>query len=553
MYTNYRSPYSNDPYANDPNADDENGNADQMPDQWQDPDPQYDTEGQGQQDPLTQNKTNAIDELMRTLALNIPVGEGIISRAPGTNLLSLVSDSDSSYPSSSDNGYDTPDDAQSTERVPEPEQPSEPRANGPAIQKEIERVKGASSASLKDRYAAYLLATRNQDEINHMQSAGISDDELQNDVNTPGFVAFNRRLDAGNLNVSGLYDKAKKIADRLNAPPDSREFTDSRYEAAQQRTPEEARAFKEEIAAATARHFFDLLKPETPRDTDFNDRRYDSRGEPDAEELDRRNTKKLHDDISSIVQKIDQLSSDKKEDAKPLPSVELSKLPQKKLPNSNGDGFKIIDGYRPYFDSAVEKTGVDGASLRAMAKTESGGEKNPATARSGSSAVAPSGVMQIYGPTWTGTVKNHKELSQYKDFAKYRSDPEVNILVGAYAFQDIRKLINIPSSDPNFEKLSFAAYNGGPSTINYAYENAKADHQNDPGSAVLDPKYLEPAIKKSGIYKYYTEGSGQGVNPYLPGKPGGSKEKAEQWAIKTKFKEVSEYAQKVFGYREKEE
>ncbi|MFZ6757962.1 transglycosylase SLT domain-containing protein [Undibacterium sp. Ji50W] len=548
MYTNYRSPYSNDPYA-----DDENGDADQMPDQSQGADPQDDAAGEGQQDELTQNKTNSVDELMHYLAMNIPVGEGIISRPSGADLLALANNSDSDYPSSLDSGYDAPDAGPTAEQTPEPAEASEPRAINPAMQKEIDQVKGASSASLKDRYAAYLLATRNQDEINHMQSAGIPDDELQTDVSTPEFAAFNRRLDAGNVNVSGLYDKAKKIADRMNAPPDPREFTDARNEAAQRRTPEEAQAFKEELAAATARHFFDLLKPETSKDTDVNDKRVDSKDEPDTEELDSRNTQKLHDDISSIVQKIDQLSSDKKEESSPLPSIELNKLAKIKSPSSNGDGFKIIDGYRSYFDAAVKKTGVDGASLRAMAKTESGGEKNPATARSGESAVAPSGVMQIYGPTWTGTVKNHKELSQYKDFAKYRSDPEVNILVGAYAFQDIRKLINIPSSDPNFEKLSFAAYNGGPSTINYAYENAKADHQSDPGSAVLDPKYLEPAIKKSEIYKYYTEGSGQKFNPYLPGKPGGSKEKAEQWAIKTKFKEVSEYAQKVFGYREKEE
>ncbi|WP_422979763.1 transglycosylase SLT domain-containing protein [Undibacterium sp. Ji49W] len=431
--------------------------------------------------------------------------------------------------------------------MPESQQPSEPRAISPAMQKEIEQVKGASSASLKDRYAAYLLATRNQDEINHMQSAGIPDDELQNDVNTPGFAAFNRQLDAGNVNISGLYDKAKKIADRLNAPPDSREFTDSRYEAAQQRTPEEAQAFKEEIAAATARHFFDLLKPETPRDTDFNDRRYDSRGEPDAEELDRRNTRKLHDDISKTVQKIDQLSLPKNDNAKPLPSIELSKLP-----NSNGDGFKIIDGYRSYFDSAVEKTDVDGASLRAMAKVESGGTNDPATSRAGSSPGAASGVMQVIGDTWKGTVKKHKELSQYSDFAKYRSDPEVNILVGAYAFQDIRKAINISSSDPNFEKLSFAAYNAGPGTINKAIANAKEDNQSDPAATALNPKYLAPAIEDTGIYSYYLKGGGSKYNPYLPGKPGASAEKAEQWAIDAKLKEVSEYAKKVLGYREKE-
>ncbi|MFZ6769940.1 lytic transglycosylase domain-containing protein [Undibacterium sp. Di26W] len=547
MYTNYRSPFSNNPYA-----DDENGDADQMPDQSQGADPQYDAAGESQQDELTQNKTNSVDELMHYLAMNIPVGEGIISRPSGADLLALANNSDSDYPSSFDSGYDAPDAGPTAEQTPEPPEASEARAISPEIQKEIDQVKGASSASLKDRYAAYLLATRKQDEISHMQSAVIPDDELQTDVSTPEFAAFNRRLDAGNVNVSGLYDKAKKIADRMNAPPDPREFTDARNEAAQRRTPEEAQAFKEELAAATARHFFDLLKPETSKDTDVNDRRADSKDEPDTEELDRRNTQKLHDDISSIVQKIDQLSSDKKEGTDQIAKNGSDKVGKIKIPDVNPKAQKKYQEYRPYFDAAAEAAGVDAASLRAMAKVETGGTPDPANARNSKKPGAATGVLQLTPDTWADTVKRHKELAKYNNFSKYSTDPEANIMVGAFALKDKGDAINVPKKHPDFYALTIAAYNAGQGTINEAIGNAARDNQKDPQAAAMNPKYLGPAIASTHIDRYYLDGHGGEKNPYNPGKPGASEKKAKQWAIDAKVMEISQYVPKMYHYKSSE-
>lgn len=197
-----------------------------------------------------------------------------------------------------------------------------------------------------------------------------------------------------------------------------------------------------------------------------------------------------------------------------------------------------IKQYDPYIQEASARFGVSVEKIRAIIATES---KGVPTASSGSAF----GLMQVTMGTWKYVQQHHPELAQY-DFSEW-TDPRVNILFGTATLKDKTGLIGVDGSNPHFAELAVTAYNAGEGTVLQAMQNARHAGSKDPAADCMKPEFLKPAIRKTGIYKYYLTGQGKKMNPHASDP---TSEEAIATAVDLKYNEVSKYPGIVKQYLE---
>ncbi|WP_052430406.1 eCIS core domain-containing protein [Sporocytophaga myxococcoides] len=194
------------------------------------------------------------------------------------------------------------------------------------------------------------------------------------------------------------------------------------------------------------------------------------------------------------------------------------------------DVLKSVSDYKDDIASACQQYGIEEKQLKAIIAVESAGIKD---ATSGSAF----GLMQLTEETWNDTRKRYPELKAY-DFGTYWKNPKVNIMFGAATFKLKLKSVGVNSQDKNFAAIAITAYNAGEGTVKKAINYASAAGCKDPYSECFNAQYLKPAIKDTGIYKYYLTGKGKKSN-----KTGSIEE-----AIELKYNEVLAYPNKVNEY-----
>lgn len=194
------------------------------------------------------------------------------------------------------------------------------------------------------------------------------------------------------------------------------------------------------------------------------------------------------------------------------------------------DVLKSVSDYNEEIASASQQYGIEEKQLKAIIAVESAGIKD---ATSGSAF----GLMQLTEETWNDTRKRYPELKAY-DFGTYWKNPKVNIMFGAATFKLKLKSVGVNSQDKNFAAIAITAYNAGEGTVKKAIKYASAAGSKDPYSECFNAQYLKPAIKDTGIYKYYLTGKGKKSN-----KTGSVDE-----AIELKYNEVLAYPNKVNEY-----
>ena len=115
--------------------------------------------------------------------------------------------------------------------------------------------------------------------------------------------------------------------------------------------------------------------------------------------------------------------------------------------------------YKGAIESASAKTGVPASMLAAQIWQESRGNLS-ATSTNGGNGLTDTGLMQINPNTFKELQAKHPEL-QGKDL----SDPETNILAGAFYMKDMKEQFG--SWD-----LALRAYNSGPNGVDRSNPNA---------------------------------------------------------------------------------
>jgi hypothetical protein len=228
---------------------------------------------------------------------------------------------------------------------------------------------------------------------------------------------------------------------------------------------------------------------------------------------------------------------------------------KKAAPSKGAAGVveKIKKEYGEYITDASKKYSISEQTIVAVIATES---KGVADASSG----AAYGLMQVTKGTWEGTRKVDEALKDY-DFDTYWKDAHVNILFGASVLKSNMKSMGVKSDDPNSAKLAIVAYNAGLGTVKAAIAAAKEGGSATPEADCLKPEYLKPAIKSTGIHSYYLTGSGHKSNSKIKEVKkdeskktvvvpveGATLEQAEEEAVNLKYKEVSQYPDKVSEY-----
>ncbi len=197
--------------------------------------------------------------------------------------------------------------------------------------------------------------------------------------------------------------------------------------------------------------------------------------------------------------------------------------------------------YDTYIKEASEKYGISMDKIRAIIATESAGKPE-------ASSGAAFGLMQITKGTWQGTQKNYPELKDY-DFTEANwKDPRINIMMGTAVFKSKMKAVGIQATDAGSAELAVIAYNAGEGTVKAAITNARNAGSKNPTAECLQPEYLKPAIRKTGIYSYYLTGNGKKNNPYVNETKPYEEEAAIQAAVDLKYKEVSGYPSTVRKY-----
>ncbi|MBN2003394.1 MAG: transglycosylase SLT domain-containing protein [Anaerolineae bacterium] len=219
-------------------------------------------------------------------------------------------------------------------------------------------------------------------------------------------------------------------------------------------------------------------------------------------------------------------------------SPEVQRAPKK---SSEEVVMDRVRQYDAYIKEASEKYGISMDRIRAIIATESAGKPE-------ASSGAAFGLMQITKGTWQGTQKNHPELKDY-DFTEANwKDPRINIMMGTAVFKSKMKAVGIESSDAGSAELAVIAYNAGEGTVKAAITNARNAGSKNPTAECLQPEYLKPAIKKTGIYSYYLTGKGKQNNPYANGTKPYDEAAAIEAAVDLKYKEVSRYPGTVQKY-----
>ena len=191
-------------------------------------------------------------------------------------------------------------------------------------------------------------------------------------------------------------------------------------------------------------------------------------------------------------------------------------------------------------DAASAKYDVPATEIRAIITQESRGnaDANAGAKQKDKGKHAASGLMQVTAETWKQAQHEHPDLAQY-DFATYRYDRRVNILVGTSVLASKRRSLTkmgIDGKGPQMAALTAMAYNAGQGLVEDAYRNAVAGGSKDPDADCLKAQYLKPAIqKRPEIYSYYLTGGGKSRN----------KERTVEGAVELKFKEISGYPSHV--------
>jgi hypothetical protein len=239
--------------------------------------------------------------------------------------------------------------------------------------------------------------------------------------------------------------------------------------------------------------------------------------------------------------------------------TEVNKIQRKG--KTKGDGLtpmQRVKQYDEYIKEGSTTYGIPVEQIRAIIATESAGKPE-------ASSGAAWGLMQITKATWGGTQKSNPELKDY-DFDSYWKNPRINILFGTAALKAKMKVVGVKADDSNFAELAVVAYNAGEGTVKKALKNAKDKGSQNPIKDYLNPGNLKPAIKSTGIYRYYLTGKGFTRNPFVKEvttdpkndkkkavpKDGATLEQAEAEAVDLKYSEIIKYPEKVTGYMEEQ-
>ncbi|WCL80373.1 LysM peptidoglycan-binding domain-containing protein [Saprospira sp. CCB-QB6] len=194
-----------------------------------------------------------------------------------------------------------------------------------------------------------------------------------------------------------------------------------------------------------------------------------------------------------------------------------------------------IRRYEPVLDYYGQQLKVEAALLKAIVAVESSGN-----ARAGAGRYSGAkGLMQITRQTWMATIQQfpdlryrNTKLSEYLDRDKNDvwADASLNTLIGTLALilkaRSLSRMtgLAISANDPKDAPMLLTAYNAGEYTVMKAFERAKAGGSKDPQMDFLDQPHLQGAIKDV-VERFNLS-----------------------WDTAAKFKEISQYAAKVFSF-----
>jgi soluble lytic murein transglycosylase-like protein len=197
-----------------------------------------------------------------------------------------------------------------------------------------------------------------------------------------------------------------------------------------------------------------------------------------------------------------------------------------------------IDGAA--IEAASAQYGVPATEIRAIITQESRGnaDANAGAAQPDQGIHAASGLMQVTEVSWKQAQHAHAELASY-DFATYRYDRRVNILVGTAVLASKRRALEnmgIDPKGPQIAALTSMAYNAGEGLVQDAYHRARKAGSKQPDVDCLLAEYLKPAIRDyPSVYAYYLTGGGKSRNPTL----------SVDSAVDLKFEEISRYPAQI--------
>jgi|GEM_PF-3950893 len=194
-----------------------------------------------------------------------------------------------------------------------------------------------------------------------------------------------------------------------------------------------------------------------------------------------------------------------------------------------------IRRYEPVLDYYGQQLKVEAALLKAIVAVESSGN-----ARAGAGRYSGAkGLMQITRQTWIATIQQfpdlryrNTKLSEYLDRDKNDvwADASLNTLIGTLALilkaRSLSRMtgLAISANDPKDAPMLLTAYNAGEYTVMKAFKRAKAGSSKNPQMDFLDRPHLQGAIKDV-VTRFNLS-----------------------WDTAAKFKEISQYASKVFSF-----
>ncbi len=156
---------------------------------------------------------------------------------------------------------------------------------------------------------------------------------------------------------------------------------------------------------------------------------------------------------------------------------------------------KVLPRYRPIFEEAATKYGLDWTLLAAMAYQES--HWNPRS----KSPTGVRGIMML-------TLKTARELKIYN-----RLDPVQSIIGGACYLAKIRKRLPKSIKEPNREWFMLAAYNVGFGHLMDARELAKRFGKNPDNWQ--DIAHVFPLLSRKKYYRHLKHGYARGWEPVI--------------------------------------
>ena len=194
-----------------------------------------------------------------------------------------------------------------------------------------------------------------------------------------------------------------------------------------------------------------------------------------------------------------------------------------------------IRRYEPVLDYYGKQLKVEAALLKAIVAVESSGN-----ARAGAGRYSGAkGLMQITRQTWIATIKQYPDLryrntklSEYLDRDKNDvwADASLNTLIGTLALilkaRSLSRMtgLAVSANDPKDAPMLLTAYNAGEYTVMKAFKRAQAAASSNPQMDFLERAHLQGAIQDV-VTRFKLS-----------------------WDTAAKFKEISQYASKVFSF-----